>query len=116
MAEEIADHIGWLADANRMRALRSAIDATVKPGDVVIDVGTGTGVLALMACAAGARRVYAIERGPIIELARKIVAANGCRDRVWHSLPLVRAALTCRRWESTRATPCITCFQRRMPC
>jgi protein arginine N-methyltransferase 1 len=82
MAEEIADHIGWLADANRMRALRSAIDATVKPGDVVIDVGTGTGVLALMACAAGARRVYAIERGPIIELARKIVAANGCRDRV----------------------------------
>jgi hypothetical protein len=48
----------------------------------VVDVGAGTGVLALMACAAGASSVYAIERGPIAELARKIACVNGYGERI----------------------------------
>lgn len=82
MAHVLEDHIGFLADAPRVDAYRRAIHATVRPGDVVVDVGTGTGVLAFMACEAGAARVYAIEQGPIVGLARKLARANGYEDRI----------------------------------
>jgi precorrin-6B methylase 2 len=78
----LAQHIGFLADASRLEAFRAAIDVTVRRGDIVADVGAGTGILGLMACRAGARRVYAIEQGPIAGLARKLALANGYGDRL----------------------------------
>jgi len=70
-------HHSMLVDESRTAAFRNAILATVTPGDVVVDVGSGTGVLALFAAMAGAARVYAIERDPIIEIAREIAELNG---------------------------------------
>ena len=43
------------------------------PG-VVADIGTGTGVMALMACRFGARRVVAVEPSPLIHVAARIAA------------------------------------------
>lgn len=71
-----------LADEVRVQAFRQAIHEVVRPGDVVADLGTGTGVLACFACQAGAARVYAIERDDIIQIAREVAAANGYQDRI----------------------------------
>lgn len=66
----------------RTEAMIRAIEADVRPGDVVCDLGTGTGVLAMAAARAGARRVYAIELGDVAGLARQIVADNGYGDAI----------------------------------
>ena len=71
-----------LADRRRLHAFRKAIEEVVQPGDVVLDLGAGTGILGLMAVRAGASRVYAIEEGEIIELAKEIWRANHCQDQV----------------------------------
>ncbi len=75
-------HLSMLHDAARMDAFRRAIDATVQPGDVVVDIGCGSGILSFMACEAGARKVYAIDGGPIIEVAKELAVDNGFADRI----------------------------------
>ena len=75
-------HDSMLADRQRTEAFLQAITATVKAGDVVVDIGCGTGVLSMFAAMAGARTVYAIEREPIIDLAREIAETNGLADRI----------------------------------
>jgi len=79
---DIYDHGRMIADRVRGDAYARAIASAVRPGDIVVDLGTGTGVFAVLACRAGARRVYAIEPAGIIEVAREIAAANGCLDRI----------------------------------
>lgn len=75
-------HRSMLGDAIRTGGLKEAIDEVIRPGDVVVDLGTGTGVLSYFACLAGAARVYAIEEGPVADLAEEICAENGLADRV----------------------------------
>jgi protein arginine N-methyltransferase 1 len=71
-----------LADKKRVEVFRRAIFETVKEGDVVADIGTGTGILACFAVQAGARRVYAVECGPVIDVARRMAEENGFEDRI----------------------------------
>ena len=75
-------HLSMLHDTARMDAFRRAIDASVQPGDVVVDLGCGSGVLSFMACEAGAGKVYAIEGGPVIDVARELAVDNGFDDRI----------------------------------
>ncbi len=71
-----------LTDASRMDAYTSALRQTVKPDSVVMDLGSGPGVFALLACKLGARRVYAVEPEGVIAVARELAAANGYADRI----------------------------------
>jgi protein arginine N-methyltransferase 1 len=78
----LRDYGSMLADEVRMRAFERALRQTVKPGMVVLEIGTGPGALAVLACQLGAKRVYALEPNPVIQVAREIAAANGCADRI----------------------------------
>ncbi len=72
-----------LADRPRVKAFHRAIHATVRPGDVVVEVGAGLGTYSLFAAQAGARRVYAIETDPeICRLGVCLAEQNGLADRV----------------------------------
>jgi len=78
----VDEHRHYLEDHVRLTAFRRAIQESVRPGAVVVDLGSGTGVLGLLACQAGAARVYSIEESSLIELARDICQANGFADRI----------------------------------
>lgn len=75
-------HSDMIYDQQRVHAYQRAIERTVKPGDVVVDVGTGTGLLAFLCVRAGARHVHAIDRSPIIHTARRLAEANSLSDRI----------------------------------
>jgi protein arginine N-methyltransferase 1 len=71
-----------IAGGPRMDAYAAALRRTIKPDSVVMDVGCGPGVFALLACKLGARRVYAVEPENVIAIAREAAAANGYADRI----------------------------------
>ena len=71
-----------LADAPRVDAYAAALRQAVTPDSVVLDLGCGPGVFAMLACQLGARRVYAIEPDNVINIAREAAAANGFADRI----------------------------------
>jgi len=77
MYAEIEVHRTMICDRVRTDAFRRAIDSVVEPGDIVLDVGAGTGILSLFAARAGAARVYAVERTTVAVLAQELAAANG---------------------------------------
>ena len=76
------EHARMLHDDRRTGDYLAALAAAVRPDDVVLDIGTGSGVLAVAAARAGARRVYAVEASDIAEVAARVFEVNGVQDRV----------------------------------
>ncbi|MFW2541791.1 50S ribosomal protein L11 methyltransferase [Primorskyibacter sp. 2E107] len=76
-------HFPMLADAARNRAYAEAIAAKVRPGDIVLDIGCGAGLTAMLAARAGAKHVYTCEQQPLIaQAATRVIAENGLSDRI----------------------------------
>ncbi len=76
-------HFPMLNDQGRNQAFQQAIERAVQPGDQVLDIGAGSGLLSLMAARAGADRVTACEFvAPIAEKAVEIVVSQGYADRI----------------------------------
>lgn len=78
----LREHARYLGDAPRVDAFARALNAVVRPGDVVLDLGCGTGILGFLACRAGAARVYAVDDSGLIEAAREAARVNGFADRI----------------------------------
>jgi precorrin-6B methylase 2 len=76
------EHARMLHDDRRTHDFISALTAALQPGDVVLDIGTGSGVLAVALARAGARRVYAVEASDIAAVAAQVFEANDVKDRV----------------------------------
>jgi SAM-dependent methyltransferase len=81
MDEILKEHFGYLADRVKLRQYQAAIARVLRPEHTVLDLGCGTGLLGLMALRAGARKVYFVEEGPIIEVARRTVIEAGFADQ-----------------------------------
>jgi len=79
---QLQHYLDMMTDRHRMAPLEAAIRSVVKLGHAVVDLGAGTGVLTFLALKAGAAHVYAIERSPMIEVARRIARANGIDHRI----------------------------------
>ncbi|MCB4454957.1 50S ribosomal protein L11 methyltransferase [Leisingera sp. McT4-56] len=76
-------HFPMLSDTARNSAYAKAIAAKVKPGDVVLDIGCGAGLTAMLAARAGAKHVYTCEQQPLIaQAATQVIEANGLSDRI----------------------------------
>jgi type I protein arginine methyltransferase len=82
MYAEFEVHRSMIRDQVRTDGFRRAIEAVVRPGDIVLDLGAGSGILSVFAARAGAARVHAVERTSIAVLAQELVVANGVADVV----------------------------------
>jgi len=78
----LEDYGGMIADTHRIGAYAKAIAAAVRPGDVVAEIGCGPGVFSLLACRAGAKHVYAIDKDAVIALSKQLAAANGFANQM----------------------------------
>nr|BAJ12167.1 putative arginine methyltransferase [Coprinopsis cinerea] len=77
-------HEEMLKDSVRTGSYRSAIvnNPHLFKGKTVLDVGCGTGILSMFAAKAGAKHVTGIDMSNIIDLAQKIIEANGFKDTI----------------------------------
>ncbi len=88
-------HARMIFDEERVGKYSEAIQQVVKKGDIVADIGTGTGLLAFMCLKAGAARVHALERTAAVKWAKLLAEKNGFSDRIvfheqdsrFHNLP-----------------------------
>ena len=71
-----------IRDEVRTNAYAEALRRSVTADSVVLDMGTGVGIWALLACQFGARKVYALEPNDVIHVARELAVANGFADRI----------------------------------
>ena len=70
------EHEKMLGDSVRVNTYYRAIQKLVNPGDVVLDLGTGTGILSFLAAQKNPQKIYALDHSGFIEIARDIARQN----------------------------------------
>ena len=76
-------HFEIVKDAARNTAYQEALTRAVTARSRVLDIGSGTGLLAMMAARAGARDIMSCEMNAAVAgAAKEVLAANGFADRV----------------------------------
>ena len=76
-------HIPMMNDFERNNAYLKAINLAIKKNEYVLEIGTGSGLLSMMAIDAGAKSVVTCEASqPISEAAKKIISKNGYSDKI----------------------------------
>lgn len=76
-------HFEMLNDEQRNEAFERALAKVITADSLVLDIGSGTGLLAMMAARAGARETFSCEMvAPLADLAREVVARNGFAGKI----------------------------------
>jgi Ribosomal protein L11 methyltransferase (PrmA) len=78
----LADFGRMIEDRARLDAHVAAFRQVVTPSSIVLDLGAGTGIMSLLACKAGARRVYAVEPSGAVQILMTAARDNGFADRI----------------------------------
>jgi precorrin-6B methylase 2 len=79
----IKEHLLMVNDLPRAQRYLEAMQAKIQPGDIVLEVGTGAGLLSCLAARLGAAHVYTVEQSPVLHrVAREVVAVNGLSDKI----------------------------------
>lgn len=74
------EHEKMLADSVRIENYKKGIQKYINSGDIVLDVGTGTGILSFFAASKKPKKIYAIDHSNFIEIAREIAKHNNIED------------------------------------
>jgi len=84
LVESVNDwHYAMINDHPRNEFYKKALEHSITPETTVLEIGTGSGLLSIIAASVGARRVVAVEANKhLAQLARNIIAANGFSDRI----------------------------------
>jgi len=80
--DDLYEHLGYWQDEVKVNAYRAALHEVVSKGDRVLDLGSGTGLLGMLAAQAGADKVWCYDDGPILGLARALAEQHGIADRM----------------------------------
>ena len=76
-------HFNIINDQTRNDIYDRALRAFIKPNSIVLEIGTGTGLLAMMAARAGAQKVYTCEMEPLIaQAARENILKNNLQNQI----------------------------------
>lgn len=76
-------HIPMMNEGIRNEAYRNALTAAINGGEIVLDIGTGAGLLSMMASDCGADKVITCEMSSAIsKVAEKIFAKNGFTKKI----------------------------------
>ena len=78
----LTEFASMIGDRARLDAHAAAFRRVVTPDSIVLDIGAGTGIMSLLACQAGARRVYAVEPSGAVQILRAAARDNGFADRI----------------------------------
>jgi protein arginine N-methyltransferase 1 len=82
MNYDLRSYLRMVEDQARYDAYAAALRGAIRPGDVVLDLGAGTGVMSFLALEAGAGHVFAVDTNPLIECVRLVAKASGLTERL----------------------------------
>lgn len=80
----ISIHEAMIKDKVRTQSYKLAIDKNkfLFKDKVVLDIGSGTGILSLFSASNGAKHVYAVENSSIAYFSQQIIIKNGYQDKI----------------------------------
>lgn len=74
------EHEKMLADSVRINIYKKAIEKHIDSDDIIVDLGTGSGILAFFAAKQNPKKIYAIDHSDFIAVAEKIAQYNGIQN------------------------------------
>lgn len=78
----VTDHYSMAYDSFRNKAYANALKELIQPNCKVLDLGAGIGIHGLIAAANGAKKVYMVDKSPVIEAASRIAKENNLHNKI----------------------------------